>query len=279
MVLLTVLSLIVGIGLILYPSVSDIWNRYHQTRAVATYVQKTKDMSKEQKRKLLAQAQAYNEKLSQKKGLSRFSLSKEELKEYEETLDITGTGIMGYISIPSIDVSLPIYHGDSEAVLQIATGHLPGSSLPIGGKGTHSVITGHTGDPSARLLTDLARLKEGDTFSLVVLDTTLTYQVDQISKVYPDDFSKIGIDSNQDYSTVITCTPYGINTQRLLVRGHRTKPDTLANKAVGNVRAIWKDVAIITVLLAIVIVVFIILFFKKKKTKNDEEASLEGTEE
>ena len=159
--------------------------------------------------------------LHQTHPTNSFVLSKDEEALYKKTLDVTGTGIMGYVEIPKINVSLPIYHGDDQAILQIAIGHIPGTSLPVGGKGTHSVLSGHRGLPSARLFTDIDQLKKGDIFMLQVMDNTLTYKVDQISVVLPSDMSKLQIDSNQDYCTLMTCTPYGVNTHRLLVRGHR----------------------------------------------------------
>lgn len=151
----------------------------------------------------------------------RWHLTDEQRQTYENTLDITGTGSMGYVTIPRIKVKLPVYHGTSEGVLQIAAGHLAGTSLPVGGETTHAVISGHTGLPSAKLLTGLDELQKGDTFAFHVLDETYTYQVDQISVVLPSDISKLNIESGKDYATLITCTPYGVNSHRLLVRGHR----------------------------------------------------------
>lgn len=147
----------------------------------------------------------------------------EEKQYYEQLLNVSGNGIMGYIEIPSIDVMLPIYHGTSEEVLQVAIGHIEGSSLPIGGESTHSVISGHRGLPSSRLFTDIDQLSEGDTFTLMVLDEVLTYEVDQIRIVEPEDISLLAIEEGQDLCTLVTCTPYGVNSHRLLVRGHRVE--------------------------------------------------------
>ena len=208
-----VLVFLTGLSLLLYPTVSDYWNSFHQTRAIASY------MDDDRYEKMLEEARAYNAKLAEKSN--RFILSEEEQEEYNRLLDVTGSGIMGYVEIPSIDCSLPIYHGTDEGVLQIAIGHIAGSSLPVGGKGTHCVTSGHRGLPSAKLFTNLDELKEGDTFMLHVLDETLTYEVDRILIVEPDDVSNLEIDPDQDYCTLVTCTPYGINTHRLLVRGHR----------------------------------------------------------
>ena len=214
-----VVVMIGGLGLIAYPSVADWWNRMHQSYAVAGYVDKTNDMSKAEKKKLLDAAHAYNLKLAATSD--RWHMTDEQKHEYNETLDITGTGIMGYVTIPRIKVKLPIYHGTSDGVLQIAAGHLAGTSLPVGGATTHTVVSGHTGLPSARLLTGLDELQKGDTFAFHVLDETYTYQVDQISVVLPSEISKLNIESGADYATLITCTPYGVNSHRLLVRGHR----------------------------------------------------------
>ena len=218
-----VLIFLVGVGLLVYPSFSNWWNSFHQTRAVASYVKQVDDMSAQKKEEMWNEAVAYNQKLTSKGA--NFVLTDEEKAEYEKTLDITGTGIMGYIQIDKIHVSLPIYHGTSQEVLQIAIGHIPGSSLPTGGESTHCVVSGHRGLPSARLFTDIDQLKEGDTFTLQVLDHTLTYEVDQIRIVLPDETQDLNIADGQDYCTLVTCTPYGINTHRLLVRGHR-----IANK-------------------------------------------------
>ena len=214
-----VVVLIGGLGLIAYPSVADWWNRMHQSYAVAGYVAKTKDMSKAEKKKLLDAAHAYNLKLAATSD--RWHMNDEQKHEYNETLDVTGTGIMGYVTIPRIKVKLPVYHGTSDGVLQIAAGHLAGTSLPVGGATTHAVVSGHTGLPSARLLTGLDELQKGDTFAFHVLDETYTYQVDQISVVLPSEISKLNIEQGRDYATLITCTPYGVNSHRLLVRGHR----------------------------------------------------------
>ena len=212
-----------GLSLMLYPSFSNWWNQRHQTQAIAGYVAASNDMTKEQRQKMWDQAVAYNQKLSQKG--TNFNLSEEELKEYNSILDVTGTAIMGYVDIPKINISLPIYHGTDEAVLQVAIGHIAGSSLPVGGAGSHCVVSGHRGLPSARLFTDLDKLQDGDHFMLQVLGETLTYQVDQIRTVLPDELGDLQIEEGQDYCTLVTCTPYGVNTRRLLVRGHRVAND------------------------------------------------------
>ena len=217
--LLLLLMGTVGLGLILYPSFADWWNSFHQSRAVASYMEAVASMDKSMYEEMLRNADAYNAKLS-KTGI-QWMLTEEQKKEYEKVLNINDTGIMGYIDIPKINVELPIYHGTDEAVLQIAVGHLEGTSLPIGGKGSHCVVSGHRGLPSARLFTDIDKLVEGDTFTLTVLNRTVTYEVDQIRIVEPTDLSDLQLDKRMDLCTLVTCTPYGINTHRLLVRGHR----------------------------------------------------------
>lgn len=217
--ILLVCALLVGIGIVLYPTVSDWWNSLHQSQAIATYEQAVKDNSAEQNKKLWKQAVAYNKRLPHNNG--RFTLTDAETKEYESLLDVTGTGIMGYVEIPKINTRLAIYHGTDTEILQVGVGHIPGSSLPVGGKGTHCVISGHRGLPNARLFTDLDQLGEGDVFTLNVLGKTLTYQVDQIRVVLPDQLDDLAIENDKDYCTLVTCTPYGVNSHRLLVRGHR----------------------------------------------------------
>ena len=208
-----------GLGLILYPSVADWWNSFHQSRAVAAYAQKVANLDSSEYERILADAEAYNNNLASK-GI-KWTMNEDEIAAYEKELDITGTGIMGYITIPKIHVELPVYHGIDDAVLQIAIGHMPETSLPVGGESTHCAVSGHRGLPSAKLFTDIDKLVEGDTWTVSVLNRTLTYEVDQIRVVEPSDLSNLKLEQGKDYFTLITCTPYGINTHRLLVRGHR----------------------------------------------------------
>lgn len=219
LIAISAIAMIGALGLIAYPTFSDWWNRMHQSYAVASYVEHAEDMSAAERKAMLDAAHAYNERLVT--NSDRWHMTDEQKREYNETLDVTGTGIMGYVTIPRIKVKLPVYHGTSDGVLQIAAGHLAGTSLPVGGATTHAVVSGHTGLPSARLLTGLDELKKGDTFAFHVLDQTYTYQVDQISVVLPSEIGKLNIEPGADYATLITCTPYGINSHRLLVRGHR----------------------------------------------------------
>ena len=194
-------------------------NTLNQTTAIAEYAKKVAQMDAEDYERQWEAARDYNRRLLEK--ADRYEMTEEERAEYESLLNISGNGIIGTVEIPSISVSLPLYHGTSEGVLQVAAGHLESSSLPTGDKGTHCAISGHRGLPSAKLFTDLDQLENGDTFSLKVLNRVFTYEVDQILVVDPYDLEALEIDLEQDYCTLITCTPYGINTHRLLIRGHR----------------------------------------------------------
>lgn len=209
----------VGVALLAYPSFADYWNSFHQSRAVMTYAEQVASMNNDEYERLLNEAKAYNEKLAEQ-GIN-WIIDDEAQEEYNEMLNVGGTGIMGYIRIRKIDVLLPIYHGTEDDILQTSIGHLVQTSLPVGGENTHCMLSGHRGLPSARLFTDLDKLKEGDTFSLTVLNETLTYEVDHVWIVEPSDLSHLQIEAGKDLCTLITCTPYGINTHRLLVRGHR----------------------------------------------------------
>lgn len=213
-----VIILLAGVGIMLYPSVSDWWNSMHATKAIASYVEAVEEMSAQEKEEFLEAARRYNESLP---NGTNFALSEDEYAEYESLLDISGSGVMGYVQISAIGVNLPVYHGTSEAVLQVAVGHIAGSSLPVGGERTHCVLSGHRGLPSAKLFSDLDQMKEGDTFTVTVLDHTITYMVDQIRIVLPEEVEDLAIEDGKDYCTLVTCTPYGVNTHRMLVRGRR----------------------------------------------------------
>jgi len=219
--ILLILVFLLGLTLLLYPTVSDHWNARHQSRAIAEYAERVAELDNDRYEKLWDTARKYNEGLREKEN--RFLMSDAEREEYEGLLNVSGNGIIGYIEIPGIDCSLPIYHGTGEAALQVGAGHLEGSSLPVGGAGSHCVISGHRGLPSAKLFTDLDRVNEGDRFRLKILDETLSYEVDQILIVEPSEVEALAIDAKMDYCTLVTCTPYGINSHRLLVRGHRVE--------------------------------------------------------
>ena len=212
------LLFLVGLSVMLYPSFSNWWNQHHQTRAVSTYKEAVAQMDDGETERILSEAYAYNEQL---RNLSSPMTQFEQIPNYDNILNISGTGIMGYISIPSIKVELPIYHGTSEGVLQIATGHIQGTSLPVGGEDTHAVISGHRGLPSARLFTDLDKMVVGDVFTINILNEVLTYEVEDIFIILPENTEKLQIIPEKDYVTLLTCTPYGINSHRLLIRSHR----------------------------------------------------------
>ena len=253
--ILLVLSASIGLGLLLYPSFSDWWNSFHQSRAVASYMEAVADLDASKYSEVLMAAEDYNAKLAKTGAL--WIMDEEQEKDYSAQLNVNDTGIMGYINIPKIRVQLPVYHGIDEAVLQIAVGHLQGTSLPVGGRSTHCAVSGHRGLPSARLFTDLDKIVEGDTFTMTVLNRTVTYQVDQIRVVEPSDLSGLQIVNGKDYCTLITCTPYGINTHRLLIRGHRV--DNAQGDALVTADAMQIESVYIAPFLAVPLLIFLFL--------------------
>lgn len=265
--IILVLIFLVGLSLLLYPSVSDYWNSFHQSRAIATYAEAVAQVDDTDYEKMWEDAQRYNETLLNK--ANRWNLSDEEWAEYYELLNVSGNGIIGYIEIPQIKVALPIYHGVDEAVLQIAVGHIEGSSLPTGGLGTHCVISGHRGLPSASLFTNLDELVEGDVFMMRILDETLTYEVDQIRIVEPTDLSSLEIEEGKDLCTLVTCTPYGINTHRLLVRGHRIENLETASNIRVTADAMQIDPVLVAPVVAvpilILLIIWILVYYRRKR--------------
>ena len=259
-----VIILLAGVGILLYPSVSDWWNSMHATRAIAGYVTAVEDMSGQEKEAMLEAAKAYNERLAN--GVN-FTLTEEEYEEYESLLNIGGTGIMGYVQISAIGVNLPIYHSVDESVLQIAIGHIPGSSLPVGGERTHAILAGHRGLPSAKLFSDLDQMVEGDTFTVNIMDQTTTYMVDQIRIVLPEETDELAIRDGRDYCTLVTCTPYGINTHRMLVRGHRI--DNLADASSIRVTADAMQLrqVLITPILMVPILLLLFIWFRIRRRR------------
>ena len=265
--------LFLGIGLIAYPTFADYWNSFHQTRAVASYAEKVADMNAEDYEKILDSAREYNQRLA-RRGI-QWVLSDEQREEYIKQLDISGTGVMGYIKIPKIDVMLPVYHGTDEGVLQISIGHLEQSSLPVGGETSHCMMSGHRGLPSARLFTDLDKLKEGDTFTMTILNETLTYEVDHIWIVEPSDLSHLVLEDGKDYCTLITCTPYGINSHRLLVRAHRIENingDAMVVADAIQIRPVYiAPFLAIPILILLLIYVLISTGMKRRNTRNRKD--------
>lgn len=254
---------IAGLSLLIYPSFSNHWNQRHQIRTIARYEEKVEDLTEKKYEKLWNDATLYNKNLRH----TMYALNDDEKKVYNETLDVTSTGMMGYVEIPKINVSLPIYHGTDAEILQIAIGHIPGTSLPVGGESTHCVISGHSGLPSVRLFTDIDQLKIGDTFMLQILDQTLYYEVNQIKTVLPTEKDDLKIVEGQDYCTLMTCTPYGVNTHRLLVRGNRI------NKTNLRIRRdlVKTDPVILDIFwIALAIIIAFIWYLTSKKHKERE---------
>lgn len=212
------IAMLAGLAVAAYPSVSNWWNVSHAAQAISDYSDTVGSISDEDRAAMLAGADAYNKNLQG----SGFELEDGALDEYMSQLNVTETGIMGHIEIPSIKVSLPIYHTVEEDVLQTAVGHIPGSSLPVGGEGTHAVLSGHRGLPSMKLFSDLDKLAAGDVFIITVLDRTMVYKVDQVRIVKPSEVKGLEPVAGKDYCTLVTCTPYGVNSHRMLVRGIRT---------------------------------------------------------
>lgn len=261
-------ALLVGLCLLVYPTFSDWWNSLHQSRAIAVYTENVAQIDNSHYDEMLEEAHAYNASLALLPQ-REWSLSEEALERYASVMDVTGSGIMCYIEIPKIKCSLPIYHGVEDTVLQIAVGHIPGSSLPIGGESTHAVLSGHRGLPSARLFTDLDKLTVGDTFLIHVLDETLTYEVDQILIVEPYDLSSLEIVPGEDLVTLVTCTPYGVNTHRLLVRGHRIETAAEVHAVRVSADAVQIDPTLVAPVVAapMLLILFVVLLIPSGRKK------------
>lgn len=274
--ILLVVVLIAGLSLLLYPPVSNYWNSLRQTTAITHYDESISKLDTEQYETLWNAAQAYNQALLERDN--PYMLTETLKAEYEQVLDLSGIGVMGYIEIPEIDVSLPIYHGTEESVLQVAVGHIEWSSLPVGGAGSHCVLSGHRGLPSAKLFTNLDKLQVGDMFMLRVLNEVLTYEVDQILIVEPHESGDLQMIDGEDFCTLVTCTPYGINTHRLLVRGHRVE-----NKEEAKLVRVTADALQIEPLLAapfaaipFLLVLLIILMIPQKKRKGENNETFKN---
>ena len=263
-----ILALVAGLSLLLYPTVSDYWNSLHASQAVASYDQAVKSMDEGKYDELLQRAGQYNRDLFLRGTL--FALTDEEREDYNSQLDIDGSGVMGYIEIPTIKVSLPIYHGTSDDVLQVAVGHLEWSSLPVGGESTHCVLSGHRGLPSAKLFTNLDQLAEGDLFVIRTLDEVLTYEVERILIVLPSELQALAAEEGKDLCTLVTCTPYGVNSHRMLVRGHRVDNQSEAVRLTAD--AIRIDPLLVAPIAAIPLLLALLLLLAaapKKKSRDD----------
>ena len=261
----------IGALLLLYPTISDFWNSFHQSRAIASYAEQVADLDENAYDRLWEDARIYNKTLGDR--MNRFVMGEEQKKAYAALLNIADNGVMGYIEIPKVRCNLPIYHGTDEAVLQVAIGHVPGSSLPVGGESTHCVLSGHRGLPSAKLFTNLDELETGDVFMLRVLDETLTYEVDQIRTVLPNELGDLAIVEGEVYCTLVTCTPYGINSHRLLVRGHRVENHAGASTIRVTADAMQIEPLQVAPLVAapiLVVMLVVVLIPHRTKGKGDE---------
>lgn len=271
-------------GLFTYPTFSELWNEYHSTSVITNYSSNVAKLSREDHESAWTNAVEYNRRLSETNGLE-WPVTDEEQEEYDSLLSIDGTGNMGYITIPKIGVNLPVYHGTGESVMQFAVGHLMGTSLPVGnvqdiadaGNGdfpSNCVLSSHTGNPSARLFSDIDQLVEGDLFYLTILDKVLTYQVVSREIVLPENLSLFGFEPNEDYCTLVTCTPFGLNTHRLIVRAKRV-PNAKGKTQIALVSDAMKvdvkrylPVLIVPVILCFTIYILIPKTRKNKKAEN-----------
>lgn len=268
-ILIPALIFLTGLGVLLYPVFSDLWNQSHQNQTMEDYTQRVESLTDEGRSALWQAAADYNDNLDPafQDAFSGKQPSADNV--YWSLLNPDGTGVMGYIEIPKISLRLPIYHGTGDTVLENGVGHLAGTSLPVGGSGTHCVLSGHRGLPTAALFTDLDQLETGDRFYLYVLNQTLCYEVDQIETVLPEEVSDLRAVPGEDYVTLLTCTPYGVNTHRLLVRGHRVQEDNAEIPRVSTARQVvhafgWKG-KLLAALIGLLVVAVVIWRLKKRK--------------
>ena len=270
--IILLISFFVGLSVLLYPSISSYWNAKTQSKAIVDYESMLSQYKPEDYTAIWAEADAYNKQLAQ---LNEPLVEHNRLPDYNSILNVGGTGMMGYITVPKISQELPVYHGTSDGVLSVAVGHLQGTSLPVGGENTHCVVSAHRGLPTAVLFTHLDRMEIGDIFYFTILDRTITYEVDQIRIVEPDDASLIQIKDGKDYCTLLTCTPYGINTQRLLVRGHQIDASQTRNLYVANEAYRIEPLVVMPIVaLPIIFVLLIYVMFAPVKKESLEEESL-----
>lgn len=265
--IILVLVFFIGLSVLLYPTVSDYWNEKRQSKAIVDYQTMIDNMNPEDYSAIFKQADEYNKKLL---DINYPLINADKIAGYDDILNINGNGMMGYVTIAKIKVELPVYHGTSDAVLNNAAGHLKGTSLPTGGENTHCVLSAHRGLPSAKLFTNLDKLEVGDTFTLTVLDRVLTYEVDQILIVLPQEIEELYIKDGKDYCTLVTCTPYGINTHRLLVRGKRietTEPEKNINIVTDayQIDPLIVTPAVAAPMLGVLLIVLLIKYRRKRK--------------
>ncbi|MBO7396352.1 MAG: class C sortase [Ruminococcus sp.] len=275
--ILIIAMFIIGSSVLLYPAISNYVNSKHASRVIATYNEALTNSDEDELVSFFDAASDYNDRL---RATPDSFFIPSNVDGYSDTLDITGTGIMGYIDIDKIGVELPIYHSTEKEVLQIGIGHLEGTSLPVGGDSTHCVLSGHRGLPSAKLFTDLDELEIGDEFTITILDRLLTYKVDQIRIVLPTETDDLRLVSGGDYCTLMTCTPYGINTHRLLVRGVRTENEQVKKGVFVKNEAFKVDTLIVTPITAIpLLIIALALIFLHDKTGKRKRAAKASEEE
>ena len=254
--IILLVSFFIGLSVLLYPAISSYWNSKTQSEAIVDYEAMLANYKPEDYTAIFAAADAYNREI---RKLEYPFMHHAQVPGYWETLDVSGTGMMGYVTIKKINQELPVYHGTGEAALSVAAGHYQGSSLPVGGESTHSVISAHRGLPTAVLFTHLDRMEIGDTFYFTILDRTITYEVDQIRIVEPQDTSLVEVEEGKDYCTLLTCTPYGVNTQRLLVRGHQIDASQKRSIYIAN-EAYRVDSLIVMPIVALPIIAVLLVY-------------------
>ena len=264
--ILLIVALLAGVSLLLYPSLSDYWNSLHATQVVSNYAQQVQTMDRSRYETMWNDAVAYNRSLLTRS--TDFALTDAQKRQYDALLNVDGTGIMGYLEIPALEVTLPIYHGTDDSVLQVGAGHVEWSSLPTGGESTHCVLSGHRGLPSARLFSDLDQLVAGDTFVIRVLDEVMTYEVDQILIVEPTDVSALTVEDGKDLCTLVTCTPYGVNSHRLLVRGHRVENASEAIRVTSDAVQIEPLIVAPLVAMPLLLALLLLLLLPRSKKKS-----------
>ena len=263
--ILLVVALLAGVSLLLYPSLSNYWNSLHATQVVSNYAQQVQMMDRSRYETMWNDAVAYNRSLLTRS--TDFALTDAQKRQYDALLNVDGTGIMGYLEISVLEVTLPIYHGTDDSVLQVGAGHIEWSSLSTGGESTHCVLSGHRGLPSAKLFTNLDQLVAGDTFVIRVLDEVMTYEVDQILIVEPTDVSALTVEDGKDLCTLVTCTPYGVNSHRLLVRGHRVENASEAIRVTSDAVQIEPLIVAPLVAMPLLLALLLLLLLPRSKKK------------
>ena len=259
-----------GFGLSLYPFVGSWFMAHDQSNIVGTYTSETKQLSAEEQKQILSGAENYNTMLYQTGGAIVGDVQTSD-EHYENLLDVSGNGIMATLEIPKIDVDLPVYHGTEDSVLSIGVGHIEGTSLPVGGASTHAVLSGHRGLPSSKLFTRLDELVKGDLFYVHVLDQTLAYQVEKIEVVEPDEVDALQIEADKDLVSLVTCTPYGLNTHRLIVTGHRVPYKEKQKESIQQGIPSIRELVFMILPFIFLIILIGLIIAQKRKDRNHEK--------